>query len=399
MQNIISANQKSITESESLKLGSNIPFYSASKAIPEIGIQFQKVTPYIAFTGAIAGNSLTFKFPPSGFLYDASLEFLCTYTVATADLPGYVGLNLINQLDWLSNGQPVLTQTGAAIRALIKTLPIAEQTFAYRHSLMLNPTTEALAANADASFVTYCPLIASWLSSEEKCLLLSVIGDLQLRVSFNTQVVSGLTNAVTAVSSTLYLQTYMPKLSVYQEMLVSDWSKKLVMECSNTYTEVVPLTSATTLLNYQITCPFLVFRTHMYVQRTSGVNIPPITYDINTVTLSIGGVTFLDSFRKSRLLRMKTRGSLGSVSVSNADAITYDSKEYAVIDWGIMSTRDRNTGTAFFQELRGSVLSLTFDTVTTAAESTVYIVHEYWNNISFNPGNSGSGLLMVENNN
>lgn len=94
MQNIISANQKSRTQAEATK-DAMIPYYTASKVLPDLGIQFQKVNPYITFAGAAAGNSMTFKFPSgSGFLYEASLGFVCTCTLVAADTAGPLGLDI-----------------------------------------------------------------------------------------------------------------------------------------------------------------------------------------------------------------------------------------------------------------------------------------------------------------
>ena len=397
MQSIISANIKSKTEAEAEK-DAMIPYYSASKALPALGIQFQKVTPYISFSGTVAGNSLTFKLPAgSGFLYESSLSFSCTcagLSLASGDLLNHVGLGMIRQIDWMSNGQPVLTQTGAAIRALVKTLPVEQQAFIYRYALPLNPTTEDIAADTNTAFLTYTPLIASWLTSVEKDLLLNVIGDLQLRVTFETQAVTGLSVAISLASNgaTLYCQTYMPKLSVYNQQIINDWSKTLVMECFNTYTEVVPMSTVTTVSNYTITCPFLVFRTHVMVEN---IVTPATTFRINSITLNVGGVPLLDTYPRSRTLSLKARSGLGSVEVTNNTALVYDNKDHLIIDWGVHSTRDRNVGTAFMQELRGTVLSITCETVTTAGNANMYLVHEYWQDVAFQPGASGNGRLEV----
>lgn len=396
MQSIISANQKSKTEASATK-DAMIPYYSASKALPELGIQFQKVSPYISFSGPIAGNSLTFKLPAgSGFLYDSSLGFSCTTAGAlngSTDSTAYVGLRMIRQLDWMSNGQPVLTQTGAAIRALVKTLPADQQAYIYRYSLPLVSGSEAVVGAASA-FVTYTPLIASWLTSVEKCLLLSQIGDLQLRVTFETQAITGISQAISlaAGGATLYCQTYMPKLSVYNQMVLNDWSKTLIMECFNTYTEVVPMTTATTVSNYTITCPFLVYRTHLFVEN---IVVTRASFAIESITMNVGGVPLLDAYPRSRTLGLKAKSGLGTVEVTSDTALSFDDKDHLIIDWGVHSTRDKNTGTAFLQELRGAVVSIVCATVTTAANANLYIIHEYWNEVAYQPAASGNGILQV----
>lgn len=400
MQNIISSNSKSRTEAIMTESGTVIPFYSASKSMPELGIQFSKINPYITFTGAAANNSMTWKLPAgSGFLYEASIGIQATCTVVTADLDTPVGLNCVKNLEWISNGQPILSMTGYALKALVKTLPITEQQFALRYALPLKPTTEEIAANNDTSIIFYIPLIASFLTEPQKCLLLNAIGDLQLRLTFATQAETGLTNAITAVtSSTLFCQTYQPKLSVYNEMVANDWSKTLVMECFNTYTEVGTL-SATTSTSYTITCPFLVYRTHLFVQDVSGI-VGSTYWNIADVTMNLGGVQFLDGFKRSRLLSRRARNGVGSNRVSNSTDLLQDAKTVVTIDWGVMSGRDKNTGTVFFQELRGTNLTVNFESVTTVGNARLFVVHEYWQNVAFNPGSSGGiGQLNVFSNN
>jgi len=406
MNSIISANQKSITETESLKMGSMIPFYSASKALPELGTQYQKVSPYISFGAGVApqDKSITWKFPPgAGFMYEGSVGLTCVASeIVAGDLAGDISLNMLGQMDWLCNGQPVLTMTGAALRALVKTLPTEQQLFIYRYSKPLNTSTELLATPAaPATFVTYVPLIASWLSETQKCLLLNQIGDLQLRFQFAPLLQFGLTGAATITSvsnSTLYVQTYMPKLSVYNQMVLNDWSKSLVIEAFNTYTEVVPIVSTTTVANYTLTCPFLAYRIHFFVQNIANVVASPMR-PIDSISMNIGGVPFIDSYAKSRVMSMKARNGIASLETTNATTISFDNELITTVDFGLESTRNKNTGTAFLQELRGATITVNFPALT-AADNVLYIVTEYWQNLEYVPSGSGSnGILRVMNNN
>lgn len=401
MQNIISSVQKSVTETINTK-DAIIPYYPKPESMPEIGIQFQEVSPYIGLSGTIANNSVTFRLPPgSGFMYEGSCgwEFSVPGDLTNADVAAQVGITSIRQLDWLANGQPILSQTGHALRALVKTLPFAQQTFINKYSFPLKSATERPAVasfTADRSFITYTPLIASWLTDVQKCLLLNVIGDLQLRVTFDTTVMTGFSQAITLTKATLFLQTYMPKLSVYNQMVINDWSKELVMPCFNTFTEQVPLTSTTGVSSYTITCPFLVYRTHFFIRNI--VAAAATEFLITNVSMDVAGVKFINNYRKSRLNSLKARSGLSSAEPINSDSLLYDNIEYAVIDWGVYSTRDENMGNAFFQELRGSKVDVVCETVV-QADCNLFIVHEYLNNISFTPGSAGAGMLKVSQNN
>lgn len=416
MQNIISANQKSVTESEATK-DSIIPFYSASKAMPELGVQFQKVTPYISFSGPIASQQLTFKIPPgSGFMTQASLGFNLTSAanLVAADILNDIGLNMIGQIDWMSNGQPILTQTRASLNALVRNLPIAEQSFIFRYSKPLVVGTECIpATSAVSSFTTYTPLLASFLTTPEKCLLLNQIGDLQLRVTFATALQISNTAVVSlaaAEGAYLYIQTYSPKLSVLNEQIVRDWSRVLIMEMWNSYTETVPLTTTTSTPNYTLTCPFLVFRSHFFIQYSgSDVASNKNFVEIDSITLNVGGVPLVDRFPKSRMLVQKSKSGITSIyntgnivgaTFAQSSPLVYEPRQVLTVDWtAVESTRSKNMGTIFLQELRGTTISVNYQT-SVIADHTLFIVHEYWQNVSFMPGGSGSnGFLSVYSNN
>lgn len=407
MQTIISGNTKSRTEQIMVSSGEVIPFYSAPKSMPELGIQFQKISPYITFNGTAANNSMTWKLPPgSGFLYEGSIGITATCTVVTADLATPFGLNCVRLLEWIANGQPIVSMTGYALKAIVKTLPIPEQEFIYRYAMPLDPGgvgAENIAANGDTTILFYIPLITTFLSETQKCLLLNATGDLQLRLTFATQAEAGLTNPIDSVSSSeLFLQTYMPKLSVYNEMVQNDWSKQLVMEMFNTYTEVGTLKDFTTA-SYTITCPYLVYRTHLFVQNISGIVGSPF-YNITNLSMNLGGIQFIDNYKKSRLLSRKSRSGVGSRIVTDGTNVLQDNKSIVTIDWGVESTRHKNTGTVFFQELRGTNVSVTFDPVGTItadlSKAQLFVVHEYFQAVSFTPGSGGgSGSLQIFSNN
>lgn len=402
MQNVISSNQKSIVQSKFEELGSVIPFAANEASFPALGIQYNKISPYINVTGAVANNSITFKLPAgSGFMYEASVGFNCTYTIdATDNLDAPIGINMVRSIEWLSNGQPIVYKTGHAIWAQIKTWKeITFQKFALKYAKMLKPATEAIAVSGDTSFLTYLPLCDSFLTQVEKALLLNKIADLQLRITFNTTAESGLRTAggITACTSTLYVQTYLPKLSVYQEMVTNDWSKRLLMESINSYTEVATLATATTT-TYTLTCPFLVFKSHFVVRNVVAVSGKGIDdFRITSFTLNLGGTRFCDALPTSRMNSCASKYGTANSNVAAADAITYGN-DILTIDWGVLAGRGANTGTAFLQELQGSNIDITFSTVTTAANARLFVIHETFNTLAFDPS-VGGGILNLDANN
>lgn len=401
MQSLISANAKSITESSMVKSGDVIPYYQDKLSMNPLGIQFQDISPYLSTPGAIANNSITFKLPAgAGFLLDASIALLCTCTVDAADVTAdaQVAMNLLRSLEWLSNGQPILYQTGNALQAAVaKHKNLYYQSWCGIYSKMLKSGTELPSTAADTTFLTYVPLLASFLSEPEKCLLLDRVGNLELRITFNSVAESGLTNAVTGLVATLHCQTYMPILSVYQKMITNDWTNRLVMEGWNTYDEIVAPTS-TTSTTYTLTVPFLAYKTHIFVKAdvlTDAVGGP--IRKINTITMNLNGTTFLNSVRASRLESLAAKRGVCNFSVDSSDTVGY-SGLILTIDWGILCGRDANSGTAFFQELQGTSVTVTYDSLT-VANNKLHFIHEYFNTLAYEPGSSGLGYIRVGNNN
>lgn len=397
MQSIISSNQKSVTEAKMVEMETYDPVYGSEASFPKLGIQFQKVSPYI--TAAVPhNNSITFKLPPgAGFLYEASLGFLNTYTISADDnLSAPIGINMIRSLEWLSNGQPISYKTGPALWSTMKTANSSSfQKFSLRYAGMLNPNTEGYAAAADTSFVTYCPLPESFLMEIEKALLLNKITDLQLRVTFNTVAECGLVTGggITAFTPTLYVQTYMPELSAYQKMVEEDWSKRLVMQATNTYTELTTLSSTTTA-SYTITCPFLAYKTHVFVRGVTATNdVGLANAPLKSITMNLNGVTFLDTMPTSRMI-----SNAAKYGVCNDEVVGDDvqfAEDIVTIDWGLLAKRTQNTGTAFWQELKGTNLSVVIaEAVGTAANYRLYVIHEYFNTVAFD-----SGVLSIDSNN
>jgi hypothetical protein len=401
MQNIISSNMKSITNSKFQELGKITPFAANEQSFPDLGIQYHKVSPYINILGNVHNNSITFKLPAgAGFLYEASIGFLCTYVIDADDnVHAPIAMNMVRSIEWLSNGVPIVYKTGHAIYAQIKSWKEPTfQKFALRYAKMLVNNTEDVAAAGPGPFLTYLPLVESFLTHIEKSLLLNKIADLQLRVTFTSADESGLktANGVTALTATLYCQTYMPKLSTYQEMVTADWSKTLPMEGINTYTEVAALVDATNA-KYTLTVPFLVFKSHFMVRGIVPVNGFGIrNFRIKSFTFNLGGQVFTDKLLTSRLNSCAAKYGTGNTNVGANDALTFDN-DVLTVDWGILCGRGANTGTAFFQELQGSNVEIEFDTVTTAANARLFVVHETYNVINYEPS-SGGGILSISSN-
>lgn len=410
-QALISASEKSVTLSKMVSMNKTVPFYQPSPAMDAGGILFTKVNPSIPVVGAIADQSITWTIPSAGYMIDASFGFNCTIATGAGNVNGQlVAFDMVRNFEIISNGVPIINKSGVALKCQAFSLrDPAAQAFILRHATFLDTDTEEpkdLAATALANggeFLTYLPCIETFLSATEKALLLNKCR-LEVRITFNSTAATGVAGALSLVASgaVMYIKSHMPKLSTYNELVTNDWSKQFTMDMVNCYVETVPLIAATSLTGYQITCPYPAIKTHFIVQRTSGATLGALNYKINTISLNIGGVKFLDNMKTSRVISNDAKYGMSKLRLSTVTA-SYGALSYRndvlTIDWGLTGSRGGEYGINFWAENQGSTVDLLFASVGTAAECNVFIVHEYLQLVDWVPGSGGRGFLQVTSNN
>jgi len=425
MQNLINANQKSTTEQLMNDVGTVVPFYKESPSMPPLGIMFHNQTPTIDVSGAIDSKSCLIDFPGGGgFMFDCSVSIRCVSAVTADDVAvkNYPGINMVRYIQFESGGQILIYKTKNSIYTSImdnknETLKL----FSLRHASILDPVTEEVLTGARSAgsasnqgFLTYLPMMESFLTKPEKALLLDNLKDLKLRIMFDNAALSGMTNAISIGDSgiKLVVQTYMPKLSVFNEMKVNDWSKSFLMEMINMDEEVQPLTS-TTSTKIVVNTSFLVAKTHISIRAinsTPGLGLP--FKKITGISFNLNGTPLLDgTIKPSRILSAAARYGASHINMTGQTVVAaagppivtgvvpsqavYEPTEVYTLDWGILAGRDMNSGTAFFQELRGSSITVTYDTDAGYGDYILYLNHEYWQGASYNPGNGG-GTIMIQ---
>ncbi len=408
MQNLITASQASRTEASMTSQNEYIPFFSENPAYPDTGIQFQKVSPYINLPpGAPYNNSVVFKLPSgSGFLYNASVGISGTCTaLPEEELKELTSPLLIRELTWESAGQPIITKTKNAIISQIKKWgDISFKIFSMRYAKFLIPATEESAGTGNTTFLTYLPLLDTFLTDPDKALLLNSIKDLSLRITFDSKEASGLTTTLSAVKCEMFIQTYMPKLSVYNQIVEKDWSRPFQMSMVNCYEESATLTDIASLQNYTFTVPYLVLKTHIFVRSTKslvGVGPDVLPYGrLRDFSMNLAGVQFLSNMPASRINEHASkRGITDIVQHGNDGTLGYEEEEVITIDWGFMSSRNANSGAYFGDALRGTNISVMTDlNGGTAGDYRLYVIHEYWQRVEFQPSSGGGTLAVVVNN-
>lgn len=429
-QALISASEKSVTLSKMVSMNKTVPFYQPTPAMDAGGILFTKVTPSIGINNGnpIADQTITWTLPSAGFMIDASFGFKCRLaTVGDAATTHLIGFNMIRQFQVISNGVPVITKTGVGLKMMTSTLRDAgAQTFIRRHATFLNAVNEIPQVPADGTtdWLTYLPCIETFLTETEKVHLLNK-EKLEFAVTFSSNAAAGVLGNITfSAAPILYLKTFMPKLSLYNEMVTQDWSKQFTMNMINNYVEPVPLTTNTTVTGYQITCPYPATKTHFVVQRvvTTGLSndATPVevgaavggapTLKINQITMNIGGLKFLDEYKTSRVISNEckhgmSKFGLAAVGTGGVQAVQY-SDDILTIDWGLTGSRSSVSGINFWAENQGSTVDLVFESAGGAfanqankAHYQLFIVHEFIQLVDWVPGSGGRGFLQVTSNN
>ena len=77
-----------------------------------------------------------------------------------------------------------------------------------------------------------------------------------------------------------------------------------------------------------------------------------------------------------------------------------DDTDVITIDWGVLCSREANSGTYFGDEMRGTNISVYPQTggAGSASDWRVYVIHEYFQAVQYSPASGGGSLAVVINN-
>lgn len=398
MQVTLNSNSASLVQNTLTKNGSNVQSlaYSTNTSFPNVSKKCSVVSPYISFTGAPDNNSDTFNVPRSNMWYLGRLQFKATNTLATGDQTAYVGLNIIRSIDLVCNGQPVMTMSGEALKAIVMNSSGEFQDFTYRYALPLVQATEVPAAIADTTWTSYVPLFGSWFTAPEKALDCSKLEQLQLVVTYKTRAESGLTNGITALSAKLHTYKYLPDSETYNKMVVQNMQNPL-LECFNTITErqqMITSISTTQVFTSNIFYP--VYKTHVFIAKQGTAGTAPAAIgcpyvNIESLSLDIGGENYYTDFTKSMINYEQAIFGFGNRLTTSATAISRNASQIITIDWSLLGDRKSNSGLASMANLNRPQYTIKTPNATligggdAVGDYWLYVVHEYWNILEIDP--------------
>ncbi|KAH9259643.1 hypothetical protein BASA81_002065 [Batrachochytrium salamandrivorans] len=416
MQVVLNANKASLVQNTLIKDGVQDLSYSTGTSFPIVSKSNSAVPPTTSFTGAPDNNSHSFNIPKSNFNYLGRLKFSADATFIEDESYTFSALNLIRNVQFKSNGQPILSMDGEAFKALIMNSPAPFQINAFRYAQALEPTDEEpIPGDAGThKIVTYVPLLASWYQSIEKALNTSKLGQIDIQVTYKTYSESGLTAPLANFIAKFECYKYAPDPETYNKMVLKDFSKPIIMECFNTHTERFQVTlSATQATEFQFASGVLynVYKSHLFVAKvgtnggTDGGD-PVVSpgcpqLQINSISLEVGGDTYLNNYTRSMVnYEQAVRGFSSLVIEPSIDEaggddgnvrgskVSFNENQAYVVEWSLGCHRDYNTGLASMANLNKPAYTIKLPKVNAGEENTywVYLVHEYWNILEVQAG-------------
>ncbi|KAH9253738.1 hypothetical protein BASA81_008356 [Batrachochytrium salamandrivorans] len=379
-------------------------------------------TPSGTFSGAPDGNTHTFKIPPAGIHYLGMVRYEGTKSFALNEAPTFSVYNTIRNVQFFSNGQPILTMTGEAFKITLMNNKAPLQEFCYRYSRALAPVTEEPldgTAVANANFVTYLPLFASWYQEIEKALNTTKSENIEISITYKSGAESGFgINSLSKFSPKFENFTYMPDAETYNKMITKDYSSSILMNLGNSYTEQTQLISVdpanVTRLEFQSKATVAAFKSHIFIAKNnSTANTGFYKYGCPHIPIAAVSVGFSGDYYTKAMLNFEqaVRGNSSHIvapivteaaagaggNLIRTSAIGFNENQCYTIDWSLLCDRDDNTGMVALGKLGNPIFSidiapyvLTPAGGAAAAEQAssynLYVVHEFWNIGKTDPG-------------
>lgn len=407
---IINSNQSSVilrtlADAETMDLS-----YEIAPSYPLLAKQYREIT---ANGGAVNqsmnGQEIAFNITKSMLLRDLMIKTTFTTTTTTIDNKQYVGLNMFEWIQLRTNNKVILTISDAYIQARTEHSPEYLKNGIYRRALCLTATTEVLNATSTAASCTYTPVFSSFFDDIRNAFDLNFYEQLSLNCKFNTTVKAGIVpTTLTIGTPTLWVWTYRPD-DKYYDLLRSknqNPSRPLNMLCINTFTERQVCTS-TTANTMRLNVNYPVIRTYVMV-RPVVASLKGQCAKIDSVDFYVGGTKLLESVPHcvanwesskfgasgSKLLTIGTNDNNGTFA---AGTFGFDDSRCICFDWSL-KPHDRLScsGAISFSQINYPQITVNTQSLSTASNYEICVVHEYWNIISCDSSN-GSVNISVSN--
>ncbi|KAH9259028.1 hypothetical protein BASA81_002648 [Batrachochytrium salamandrivorans] len=421
MQVVLNANKASYVQNALVKGGTQELYYYVPPSDPNISKANHELQPFIGFSGAPDNNTHTFNITRAGYHYLGRVKYTGTKTFALNESQTFSIFNMIRNVQWVSNGQPILNMDGEAFKAMVMNNTAPFQEHAHRYCRALNPLTERPIATAQADnvqFVTYLPLFGSWYTTIEKALNTTELEQIQVSITYKTFSESGMSVSPTIFNAKFENYTYMPDTETYNKMVAKDYASPIIMQCFNTFTERRPIgvvfnAGATTRIEVISEVVVPAYKTHIFVAKTNTQATDPVfgcpLVPISAVSVAMGGDYYVSNYSKSMMnYEQAVRGNschtvgptVTTTLTESISTVGFNENQCITIDWSLGCSRDEATGLASMANLNKPVYSIDVGPYTAPAGENVgsywvFLVHEYWNILQVQPGTKTLAIVAA----
>lgn len=415
MQVVLNADKESYVQNTVIKGGVEDLSYYTPPSFPVISKANNEMNPTGTFSGAPDNQTHTFELLPAGIHYLARCKFNGIKDFAVGESVTFNILNMIRNVQFFSNSQPILSMSGEAFKVMTMNNTAPFQEHAYRYGMALNPVTEepiTTTPGANIPFVTFLPLHGSWYTAIEKALNTTKIQRLQISITYKGYTESGMSAPCTEFKAKLENFTYSPDQETLNKMVTKDFSSSIIMQCFDTKTERMQLPAGfafnagatTTRFEFASETSVPAYKTHIFIAKTNTLGAAPIYgcpyLPISAISIDFGGVPYVTNYTKSMMnYEQAVRGNschiigpvITTASSQKTSSVGFNENQCITADWSLLCTRDENTGLVAMRNLGkpNYVIDIApFNPTATgeqASSYTVFVVHEYWSILNTDP--------------
>lgn len=395
MDLILESNRSSVILSSLAKADVVDTSYFIEDSYPLLAKTYRKSAPTNPSTiSAVVMNNqeISFNLNKSMLLRDALIK--TSFTTTTTSMGAiYPGIKMFDTIQIKTNNKVLFNITDVGIKSWYEQQNGGVLSFLTRAALPLTDVTEVLNATSTAATHCYTYLPCSFFDSVRNNLDLNFYEQVTVTCRFSTPARAGFPTTVTLSNCDIWTWLWRPD-DKYYDMLRSknqNPSKPLNMLTWNTFTEryiCTGLTQNTMRLN----CNYPVFKTV--------IRLNPVTtalagseMKIDSFSFTVGGTEVITSAQKLVADLEKTRKGAASMICSSATALVRDDKQGVTIDWG-MDPHDwtYNSGAVSFSQLNYPQFVVNHQTLTTAADYELSVVHFYFNVLTLD---STNGSIII----
>lgn len=406
--------------------------YKITKNIPNISTQLVQVTASPSSTLTPPENKeLYFTLPRYGIMQDLYFQSTLTNASTSAALtptitgltatggqastvgsyqttPG--GLSLFNVVELRSHNRIICTNDDNYLRVRTDCEQFGRgEGVRYRARFFSTDGVTPVATwPASAAVVTYTPFFCSFTESEKNYLDLNFIEQLQVHTVFNSDIQMGLTSgygttgSLSTATVNLWMYYYNMQSDFLSELRARNFGPERPYVCLgyDRYTEINPITSGVTTQTLTLKNNNATFATHFFMKD----NTYNWLYPIQSYSFQVNGRTIYNSVPVPIGSWISDRfGGAGLMIFdqnTTNDANTYADRPFVGLQyvrpislfWGL-DPKDRtyNSGALAYHNVNNPQLVLNF-AATSAANTTAYIIHEFWQLVSIN---SADGVVSV----